>query len=307
MKIFTLAPRENWICDRIADEWYNQFPKNSTHEPEKADIVWLQAGWCWNHIDQKILKNKKVVCTEHHIVPSKFNKNSLLEFRYRDQFVDAYHVPNVHTENIVNQLTNKPITVLNYWYDSKKWFPGDRKKIKSEIGLSKNSFVVGSFQRDSEGATSRPKLEKGPDLFCDYVERINKSKDVHVLLGGWRRKYVIERLTKVNIPYTMIELAPLDILRKMYISSDLYVVASRQEGGPQALLEAPATLTPIVSTDMGIARQTLTSNCILDIKKDLYFPSEEDVKLNYDNVLKYRIENHGVNYMNYFKEVLENG
>ena len=33
---------------------------------------------------------------------------------------------------------------------------------------------------------------------------------------------------------------------------------------------------------------------ISSIKKDLYFPSEEDVKLNYDNVLKYRIENHGV-------------
>lgn len=306
MKIFTLAPRENWICDRIAQEWYEYFPQNSVHKPENADIVWLQAGWCWNHIDQEILKNKKVICTEHHIVPSKFTKHSLLEFKYRDQFVDAYHVPNVHTEHIVKQLTSKPIVVLNYWYDSKKWYPGNKHESKLEMGFSESSFIIGSFQRDSEGDTSKPKLEKGPDLFCDYVEKINNIKDVHVLLGGWRRKYVIDRLKKNNIPYTMMELTPLKTLRKMYLASDLYVVASRQEGGPQALLEGPATLTPIITTDMGVARQTIAQSCIIDIKKDLYFPSEEDIKFNYNNVKKYRIEKHGIKYMNYFKEVLEN-
>jgi|APSaa5957512535_1039671.scaffolds.fasta_scaffold14794_2 glycosyltransferase involved in cell wall biosynthesis len=306
MKIYVLAPKENWICDRIASEWRAYFPEHTVNTPEDADIIWLQAGWCWNHIEANLLLVKKVVCTEHHIVPSKFTQKSRDEFRYRDQFVDAYHVPNIHTKDIVSQLTQKPITIINYWYDPKKWYPGDREKSKARLGLPSSAYIVGSFQRDSEGETENPKLEKGPDLFCDYVEKLSLDKNVHVLLGGWRRKYVIKRLEESGIPYTMKTMVSLDVLREMYLACNLYVVSSRQEGGPQALLEAPSTRTPIITTDMGIARQVINSNCIVDISSDVYYPSEEDVELNYNNVLKYNIEEYGNVYMNYFKEVLEN-
>ena len=92
----------------------------------------------------------------------------------------------------------------------------------------------------------------------------------------------------------------------MYCASDLYVVGSRHEGGPQALLEAPATMTPIVTTDMGIARQVNTENCIINPSENLYIPSETDVELNYVNVLKYSIVEHGIKYMNVFDEVIGN-
>ena len=39
-----------------------------------SDIIWLLAGWCWNQIPEKVLQSKKVVCTIHHEVPSKFNE-----------------------------------------------------------------------------------------------------------------------------------------------------------------------------------------------------------------------------------------
>jgi len=306
MKVFVLAPKENWICDRIANEWNTYFPDVSVQSPEDADLIWLQAGWCWNHIAQNILMSKKVICTEHHIVPSKFTQQSIDEFNYRDQFVDAYHVPNMHTENIIKHLTKKPITIINYWFDPLKWYPGDRGEAKRNLGIPLGVYVVGSFQRDSEGDSDEPKLEKGPDLFCNYVEKISREKEIHVLLGGWRRRYVMKRLDKAGISYTMIELASTSTLREMYLACDLYIVASRQEGGPQALLEAPATLTPVITTDMGIARQVISSRCILDIENDLYYPNNEDIKLNYTNVLKYSIEEHGETYMKYFKEVLEN-
>ena len=213
MKIFTLAPNENWICDRIVSEWYSYFPEISTTSIDDADIVWLQAGWCWNHLHVNILKEKKIICTEHHIVPEKFDQNALSEFKFRDQFVDYYHVPNPRTAGIVKQLSNKPIKIINYWYDPKKWYSSDRVEEKKKLGLDPNKYIVGSFQRDSEGESDRPKLEKGPDLFCDYVEKIAKEKPVHVLLGGWRRKYVIKRLNAAGIPYTMIELASIEKLK----------------------------------------------------------------------------------------------
>ena len=275
MKIYTLAPKENWICDRISEEWYQYFGNISTRNPAEADAIWLQAGWCWNHIHPQLLMKKKVVCTEHHIVPNKFTKEKHANFVFRDQFIDAYHVPNIYTKNIVEKLTNKPVKLLGYWFDDKKWYPGDRHNARKKLSLGKDKFIIGSFQRDSEGETSNPKLEKGPDIFCDYVEKIAKQKqDIHILLGGWRRKYVINRLNNVGIPFSFFELVNIDTLRDMYLSCNLYVVSSRHEGGPQALLEAPATHTPIISNNVGIAKQTIVDNCIINVSKEIYFPTD---------------------------------
>ena len=306
-KVFVLAPRENWICDRIVSEWYQYFPKVSTKNPIEADVIWMLAGWCWNHLNLDLLRSKKVICTEHHIVPSKFDQQSFNRFKFRDQFVDHYHVPNNHTAEIVRQLTEKPVTVIGYWYDPQKWFPGDRKKARSDLGLDRDKFIIGSFQRDSEGETSNPKLEKGPDLFCNYVEKISKERDVHVLLGGWRRKYVVNRLSDSNIEFTLRELETDDNLRLMYLSCDLYVVSSRQEGGPQALLESPATLTPIVTTNVGISRDTVNNNCIIDIEKDIYYPDDKDVKENSKKIEKFKIQDHGLNYVDFINRIRNNG
>ena len=307
MKIFTLAPKENWICDRIVQEWYENFSEYSVSHPSQADLIWLQAGWCWNHIPTELLKNKKVVCTEHHIVPEKFDKSKLSEFLFRDQFIDAYHVPNYHTRDFIQKITRSPIEILNYWLDPKKWYPGDRAAARKELKIDSDRFIIGSFQRDTEGGTGLPKLEKGPDLFCDYVEKLYElNNNIFILLGGWRREYIINRLNNKNIPFKFIERASIETIRKMYLCCDLYLVSSRHEGGPQALLEAPATKTPIISTDMGIARQVLESNCIVDISNKIYFPTIDDVNKNLSNVNIFNIKEYGKKYLEFFRKVLNN-
>ena len=70
----------------------------------------------------------------------------------------------------------------------------DKSVARSSVGIDDKKFVVGSFQRDTEGSDLKsPKLEKGPDLFCDYVEKI-ADENTLVLLGGWRRQYIMNRL-----------------------------------------------------------------------------------------------------------------
>ena len=133
MKVFVLAPKEDWICDRLVSEWYSNFPEISTKNIKDADIVWLLAGWCWNHLPIEILKNKKIIVTEHHIVPEKFSQEKYNSFIVRDQFVDHYHVPNKKTERILRQLTKKPITVISYWLNDDYWKPYDRTKARKEI------------------------------------------------------------------------------------------------------------------------------------------------------------------------------
>ena len=308
MKIFVLAPKEDWICDRLVSEWYAAFPEFCTKNINDADVIWLLAGWCWNHLPIEILKNKKIIVTEHHIVPEKFTQQKYQNFMIRDQFVDCYHVPNEKTRSLLCQLTNKRIEVISYWYNDKLWYPIDKTKARKELGLPINDYYVGSFQRDTEGSDLKtPKLEKGPDLFCDYLIR-NRSKiectnKLHVLLGGWRRQYVENRLKKAKISYTLFEKTSLDMIRLLYAACDLYVVSSRFEGGPQAIIEAAAMEVPIISTDVGIASTVLSDNCILNIKNDYYCPSDSDVNYALNKVQSLVIKSHGQKFIKLFVEI----
>lgn len=304
MKVFCHAPKENWICDRIAEEWYEICSDMSTYDILKADVIWLLAGWCWRQIHPAVLRSKKLVVTVHHIVPKKFNREKLNDFLERDQFVDLYHVPNRRTQDFVSKITKKPISVVGYWFDKKKWFSEDRNICRDKLGLSRDSFIVGSFQRDTEGSDLKtPKLEKGPDLFCDYVENINRE-NLHVLLGGWRRQYVISRLKKSGIPYTYFELANLETLRMMYCSLDIYAISSRQEGGPQSALEAAGMSIPLISTDVGMVTEILHPDCIFRNLETSFYPSEDVIRSNYEQVLKFEIESHKENFINMFKSVI---
>lgn len=308
MKIFPLPPKENWICDRFVEEWKQNFPLNYTSDPNKADLVWLIADWCWNHLSLDILTNKKVCATVHHIVPEKFGKKELNEFLYRDQFINVYHVPNKITKYFVSQLTKKRIEIIPYWLNKKTWTPLSKKEARKSLNINEGDYVIGSFQRDTEGHDLiSPKLEKGPDLFCDYIIKnrleIEKQGKINVLLGAWRRQYVIKRLKEENINYTFIEKASIETLKKMYAACDLYIVASRYEGGPQALLEAPAMKIPTISTNTGIAESVLSKNCIIDIKKEYYVPSEKDIEESFLKVSRLSIENIGKEYLSLFKGV----
>ena len=308
MKIFVLPPKENWICDRLTSEWNSFFPEYSTKNPNEADVIWLLADWCWNHLPYEILKNKKIIATVHHIVPDKFNQMELKNFMIRDQFIDCYHVPNIHTEKLLRQLTKKRIETIPYWLNNKLWYPEDKDSARKELGIKKEEFVIGSFQRDTEGSDLvSPKLEKGPDIFCNYIikniDKLSLNGSIHVLLGAWRRQYVINRLEKENIKYTFIENASLETLRKMYASCDLYIVSSRYEGGPQALIEAPAMKIPIISTNVGIANNVLNKNCIIDMKNEYYMPNKEDVDYSLKKVSDLSIEKIGKKFIQLFKEI----
>ena len=302
MKVFSLVPEENWILDRISKEWTSLHPELCAKSPEEADLIWIISPYLWHRVPTRLLIDKKVIVSIHHVVPEKFDKSNLRNFVSRDKFVDQYHVPCQKTKDFISRITEKPIEVIGYWYNSDIWYPSDKAKARDFLELPPDAYVVGSFQRDTEGTDLiSPKLEKGPDLFIETLKKIEKD-NLFVLLGGWRRQYVINRLEEEGIGYKFIEMAPLELLREMYAACDLYVVASRVEGGPQAILESAAMKIPIISRDVGMASAVLSGNCIVDVPEDMYYPVNEDLEICYNNVKAYEMHNLVEDYVELFKK-----
>jgi len=260
MKIFINKPEENWICDRIHSEFYKYNPDSSSRCLENSDLAWIAAPWMFSNYEA--LKTKKSIFSIYHITPSKFNKSRLLSI---DSHASAIHTICEKTRDFIKDYVKKPIFVEPFWINQNIWFPLDKSTCRKELNLPEDAFIIGSFQRDTEGGDLKsPKLEKGPDQFCDIVEEMHKTKPVHILLGGWRRQYIIKRMNASNIPYTFMDRPPFDTLNKMYNSLDLYIVSSRFEGGPQSIPECAATKTPIISTNVGCAETYLSSESIFD-------------------------------------------
>jgi glycosyltransferase involved in cell wall biosynthesis len=133
-----------------------------------------------------------------------------------------------------------------------------RAAARRALDLPESAFVAGSFQKDGVGWGEglEPKLIKGPDVLLAALERLRQRvPELHVLLTGPARGYVVRGLERLDVPYRHALPAGRDGLAEAYRALDVYLVASRDEGGPKAVLEAMASGVPLVSTRVGQAAE----------------------------------------------------
>ena len=131
-----------------------------------------------------------------------------------------------------------------------------RRASRERTGLPASAFVVGSFQKDGVGWGEglEPKLIKGPDVLLAVAERLaERVPELHFLLTGPARGYVRTGLERLGIPYRHVLLPDVDEVAQVYSAVDVCLVASRDEGGPRAVLESMATGVPLVTTRVGQA------------------------------------------------------
>tara|TARA_B100000212_G_scaffold288705_1_gene229828 strand:+ start:47923 stop:49065 length:1143 start_codon:yes stop_codon:yes gene_type:complete len=170
-----------------------------------------------------------------------------------------------------------------------------KSEIRSKLGFKKREFVIGSFQKDGIGWSKgfEPKLIKGPDLFVKAIELIAKELEVAVLLTGPSRGYVKKELTKRNIKFKHIYIDSYEEIAKYYQALDLYIVSSREEGGPKAIVESMASGIPIISTDVGMARDFLINNYNGTIIKNFDYQeiAKKSIELLNDPYKKQKIVN----------------
>lgn len=290
MKIFLTNLNESWVVDRFREDWYRENDDISTNDIKKSDVVWIISPWLWKKIPKKYLKNKRVICSIYHIDFKKFSKKEIKDFEQRDKYVEFYHVISQKTKEQLQTLTNKKIISIPFWVDQNIWKElSDKNSIRDKYRLSKNDFLIGSFQRDTEGSDLiSPKLIKGPDIFLQIIRKLNISKkNLVVILTGKRRQYLIKNFEKFGINYRYFEMVSSNQVNELYNILDLYLVTSRIEGGPQAILECAITKTPIMSTDVGVASEILHHQSIFSV--DEFEKAIPKVEYAYENVQKYTI------------------
>jgi len=134
--------------------------------------------------------------------------------------------------------------------------PESRKKTRLKYGIPESAVVIGSFQKDGVGWDEglEPKLIKGPDVFLKTIEILRpRIPELFVLLSGPARGYVKCGLERLGVPYRHYFLKHYPEVGELFQALDAYIVSSRQEGGPKAILESMASGVPLVTTRVGQA------------------------------------------------------
>ncbi|MEI8140655.1 MAG: glycosyltransferase family 4 protein [bacterium] len=131
-----------------------------------------------------------------------------------------------------------------------------KQQFRAKYGIPQSATVVGSFQKDGIGWGDglEPKLIKGPDIFVQAMAALkSRIPELCVVLSGPARGYIKAGLKKRGIPYRHFNLPHYADIGELFQTLDLYMITSRQEGGPKAVLESMASGIPLVTTRVGQA------------------------------------------------------
>jgi glycosyltransferase involved in cell wall biosynthesis len=134
--------------------------------------------------------------------------------------------------------------------------PELKSTIRKELGIPAEAVVIGSFQKDGSGWGDglEPKMVKGPDIFLKTLAILKDDvPELFILLTGPARGYVKKGLEALNIPYAHRYLNDYQEIGRYFNALDAYIISSRDEGGPKAVLEAMASGVPLISTKVGQA------------------------------------------------------
>jgi len=208
--------------------------------------------------------SNRFILTWFHI--SDADKNRVKYISSLNQELDYLHTASEITSEKLIQYGANPEKIIRIALDVNlntfHSINSDEKiLLRKNLGLPEKKILIGSFQKDGNGWGDglEPKLIKGPDIFCDVVEKLAKDYPIHIVLTGPARGYVKNRLDKYNIPYTHTYLKHYEHVAQYFQAIDMYLITSREEGGPKAIVEGMATGTPVISTRVGMVPDIITN------------------------------------------------
>lgn len=267
-KLIIKREGSSWVLDELFDEFNNFF--------SSVNIQVIDDRFIFNSRDQLLFLLSKYEALYNL---NKFNHNIYFPYFHGNpnkdnQFKSLFKIiENSHQKISGIQVTNSVMEnlILNTGIEKRKVFripisidvnkfsnilSLDKKFLRKKIGIPESSFVIGSFQKDGSGWNEGldPKMIKGPDIFINVLKKLKSNiKEIFVLLTGPSRGYLKKELDNINIPYKHYVLDNYDEIYKFYKILDLYLITSREEGGPRALFESMICSIPCVTTNVGMA------------------------------------------------------
>jgi glycosyltransferase involved in cell wall biosynthesis len=203
-------------------------------------------------------KSNIVIVTWFHVLPNEKRFSLVIE---AVKYVDIWHTSSELTKNKMISLgvPKDRIIVIPLGVDLDYFNNFDQIQSKEVLGIPKDKIVIGYFQKDGNGwkEGNSPKLIKGPDIFCAVITRLSKKYDIFILLTGPARGYVKNYLLEENIDFIHTYLDDPNKVATYYKASDLYLITSREEGGPKSILESMACGVPLVSSKVGMAEDVI--------------------------------------------------
>lgn len=281
-----LNDRQNWVIKQISYELYDLFKndkdklyiKNNEYFLFKKKIHYLDT---YRFINKFFYKNNYSVSYFHGYPNSSHNKNLIIKFKKLINIKHKFNKIHVSHDKMMNYflengVNNEKLIKIPICIDQKylKNNLNDKLIIREKYNLPKNKFIIGSFQKDGEGwgRGDIPKLEKGPDIFVNTMKILKHYiKDIFILISGPSRGYISNQLKKIDVSFKHINVTNYKDIFELYRSLDLYLVASREEGGPRAILESLSQRIPVISTPVGQAKDILKKSFFLSSS----FESEE--------------------------------
>ena len=262
-KIVIIIETGNWVIQNISLN-LTSLIKNTTQSTStlllQNKIIHFSSIHSYISQRQKIHPSNKVIITWYHLNERLIEKEIARQISQKENITIHTACQKTKSNLIAAGVPAEKIIIIPLGIDLKNFKPSknplEKTEIKKRLDLPLDKIIIGSFQKDGNGwgEGNEPKLIKGPDIFCDTVEILAKKFPIHILLTGPARGYVKNRLSEAGIPFTHKYLKKYNDIVNFYHALDLYIISSRVEGGPMALLESWATGVSLVSTPVGMVK-----------------------------------------------------
>lgn len=154
------------------------------------------------------------------------------------RYTPHYMVTSNKLLEIYNKKENKPEAVIHDGVDLTKYFPQNLERFNENIEKIIAGWVGNSKFKDSDN-----------DDDMKGVEGIIKPAIAELKEEG----YNIE----LELADRNIKMIPQEEMPKFYNKISVYICASKEEGTPLTILESMAMGIPVITTDVGVAREAL--------------------------------------------------
>lgn len=208
-------------------------------------------------VEEKFSKIKKTTCIPDHSLLDDKNISKTIKTL---NMVDGYYTMSKKLFNIYSSLDcRKPITHIPGGVSLSKFFPRNLDRFEYK-NISNRKIIIGWAGNSKWGEWNNTNNDvKG--LRTIIIPAIKELQE-----NGYDIELKIVDKSRKPIPITQME--------EFYNSIDVYICASKSEGGPNTVLEAMACGVPIISTDVGVVSE-ITGN----LEKDFIMQKREKEEL----------------------------